>query len=166
MSTPSPDTPRAYGLSRNTRSSTRHDNDDEDGPSAAAAPAADPPKEKKTHPALAERLFSCLIDLLFCCGFTLPAKIQVDHYKINYIIWSVQELAAMNYALILFPGRRVLGLPSILVLVMPMMETRLKFCVSFLSSCLVKSTHPLQGSSHALPNTRSILFKGLRGEMF
>ena len=40
-----------------------------------------------TFPSIAERLFSCLIDLLFCCGFTLPAKLQVDHYKINYVIW-------------------------------------------------------------------------------
>jgi hypothetical protein len=45
------------------------------------------PKQKKKLPSLAERLFSCLIDLLFCCGFTLPTKIQVDHYKINYVIW-------------------------------------------------------------------------------
>jgi hypothetical protein len=40
-----------------------------------------------TLPSIAERLFSCLVDLLFCCGFTLPAKLQVDHYKINYAIW-------------------------------------------------------------------------------
>jgi hypothetical protein len=45
------------------------------------------PKTAKTFPSMAERLFSCLIDLLFCCGFTLPTKIQVDHYKINYTIW-------------------------------------------------------------------------------
>ncbi|VDB97691.1 unnamed protein product [Peniophora sp. CBMAI 1063] len=64
------------------------EDDDEDGPPAAAPSTADAPKDQKTHPALAERLFSCLIDLLFCCGFTLPAKIQVDHYKINYIIWE------------------------------------------------------------------------------
>lgn len=38
-------------------------------------------------PSLGERLFSCIVDLLFCCGFTLPNKIQVDHYKINYVIW-------------------------------------------------------------------------------
>ena len=31
QSTPSPDTPCAYGLLRGTRSSTRHDNDNEDG---------------------------------------------------------------------------------------------------------------------------------------
>jgi hypothetical protein len=46
-------------------------------------------KPKKKLPSLGERLFSCLIDLLFCCGFTIPTKIQVDHYKINYIIWCV-----------------------------------------------------------------------------
>src|SRR5262245_29249972 len=44
------------------------------------------PKEKKYLPSPGERLFSCLVDLLFCCGFTLPSKIQVDHYKINYAI--------------------------------------------------------------------------------
>ncbi|KAI0797781.1 high-temperature-induced dauer-formation protein-domain-containing protein [Abortiporus biennis] len=42
----------------------------------------------RTLPSIAERLFSCLVDLLFCCGFTLPSKIQVDHYKINYTIWE------------------------------------------------------------------------------
>lgn len=41
----------------------------------------------KTLPSVAEKLFTCLVDLLFCCGFTLPTKIQVDHYKINYTIW-------------------------------------------------------------------------------
>ncbi|KAF4576865.1 hypothetical protein EYR36_000537 [Pleurotus pulmonarius] len=45
-------------------------------------------KPKTLLPSLGERLFSCLIDLLFCCGFTLPPKLQVDHYKINYIIWE------------------------------------------------------------------------------
>lgn len=42
---------------------------------------------RKVSPSIAARLFSCLVDLLFCCGFTLPSKIQVDHYKINYTIW-------------------------------------------------------------------------------
>jgi len=45
------------------------------------------PKQTKKLPSLGERLFSCIIDLLFCCGFTLPTKIQVDHHKINYVIW-------------------------------------------------------------------------------
>jgi hypothetical protein len=46
-------------------------------------------REKKPS-SLGERLLSCIIDLLFCCGFTLPSKIQVDHYKINYIIWCAK----------------------------------------------------------------------------
>ena len=46
-----------------------------------------PTKLKKILPSLGERLFGCIIDLLFCCGFTLPTKIQVDHHKINYVIW-------------------------------------------------------------------------------
>ncbi|KAK0503006.1 high-temperature-induced dauer-formation protein-domain-containing protein [Armillaria luteobubalina] len=49
---------------------------------------AGPPKQAKTMPSLGEKLFSCIIDLLFCCGFTLPTKIQVDHHKINYVIWE------------------------------------------------------------------------------
>ncbi len=48
--------------------------------------------ERKASPTLAERLISCAIDLLFCCGFTLPSKIQIDHHKINYIIWYVNFL--------------------------------------------------------------------------
>lgn len=68
------------------------DEDEDTGETAAPAPSSSQaPAQKssqvKTAPSLAERLFSCLIDLLFCCGFTLPSKLQVDHYKINYIIW-------------------------------------------------------------------------------
>lgn len=47
---------------------------------------------KKQLPSLGERLFSCIFDLLFCCGFTLPTQIQVDHHKINYVIWSVADI--------------------------------------------------------------------------
>ncbi|GBE82466.1 hypothetical protein SCP_0408500 [Sparassis crispa] len=57
-----------------------------EGPSNQATTADT--KGKLTLPSLAERLFSCLIDLLFCCGFSLPTKLQVDHYKINYVIWE------------------------------------------------------------------------------
>ncbi|KAI0050002.1 hypothetical protein FA95DRAFT_1537035 [Auriscalpium vulgare] len=64
------------------------DEDDGAGPEAAGTAPKPRPKEVKTGPSLAERLFSCLVDLLFCCGFTLPSKLQVDHYKINYIIWE------------------------------------------------------------------------------
>jgi hypothetical protein len=38
-------------------------------------------------PSLADRLFSAAIDLLFCCGFTLPSKVQINHHKIQYVIW-------------------------------------------------------------------------------
>ncbi|KAJ7694128.1 high-temperature-induced dauer-formation protein-domain-containing protein [Mycena rosella] len=63
------------------------DDDDSDGEAKdSAAPVK--PKERKQLPSLGERLFSSIIDLLFCCGFTLPTKIQVDHYKINYVIWE------------------------------------------------------------------------------
>ncbi|KAI9064204.1 hypothetical protein FKP32DRAFT_1757516 [Trametes sanguinea] len=70
--------------------------EDEDGHRAPKPPprqqesakAKEPEKPKETLPSIAERLFSCLIDLMFCCGFTLPTKIQVDHYKINYVIWE------------------------------------------------------------------------------
>jgi hypothetical protein len=65
----------------------------ESGGASASASAAGPspqipPKQATTTlPSVAERLFGCLVDLLFCCGFTIPAKLQVDHYKISYVIW-------------------------------------------------------------------------------
>jgi len=50
------------------------------------------PKPKtKWLPSLGERLLTSITDLLFCCGFTLPKTIQVDHHKINYVIWYVIE---------------------------------------------------------------------------
>lgn len=69
------------------------EDDDEDSeeegaePSARAAPKPKETMAKKAMPSLAERLLSCLMDLLFCCGFTIPLKVQVDHYKINHVIW-------------------------------------------------------------------------------
>jgi hypothetical protein len=69
------------------------EDEDEDSDEEGAEPptrATTKPKEtkaKKTVPSLAERLLSCLIDLLFCCGFTIPLKVQVDHHKINHVIW-------------------------------------------------------------------------------
>lgn len=60
----------------------------EDDPEASNLPKhATSTENKQRLLPLGERLFNCLIDLLFCCGFTLPTKIQVDHYKINYFIW-------------------------------------------------------------------------------
>ncbi|KAG6849590.1 hypothetical protein H0H93_007175 [Arthromyces matolae] len=47
-----------------------------------------PQKPKQKLPSLAEKLFRTIMDLLFCCGFTLPTSIQVDHHKINYVIWE------------------------------------------------------------------------------
>ncbi|KAK7693228.1 hypothetical protein QCA50_002794 [Cerrena zonata] len=71
------------------------DDDDDEEPSAAGSSSharpsgsSSGPKSTKSLPAVAEKLFTCLVDLLFCCGFTLPTKIQVDHYKINYTIWE------------------------------------------------------------------------------
>ena len=56
-------------------------------PSTYAAPKPTETKAKKTTPSLAERLLSCLMDLLFCCGFTVPLRVQVNHYKIKHVIW-------------------------------------------------------------------------------
>jgi len=41
----------------------------------------------KALPSLVEQLFNAITDLSFCCGFTLPKSLQVDHHKVNYIIW-------------------------------------------------------------------------------
>ncbi|KAJ7632398.1 high-temperature-induced dauer-formation protein-domain-containing protein [Roridomyces roridus] len=60
--------------------------DEDDSDTETKEPS--PPKAKQQLPSLGERLFSSIIDLLFCCGFTLPSKIQVDHHKINYVIWE------------------------------------------------------------------------------
>ncbi|TBU66059.1 high-temperature-induced dauer-formation protein-domain-containing protein [Dichomitus squalens] len=73
------------------------DDEDEDGEGGGSRAPKTPQRAtshqaqagpKETLPSVAERLFSCLIDLMFCCGFTLPTKIQKDHYKINYVIWE------------------------------------------------------------------------------
>ena len=53
-----------------------------------STPTTATPKTKWL-PSLGERLLTSITDLLFCCGFTLPKTIQVDHHKINYVIWYV-----------------------------------------------------------------------------
>ncbi|KAI9566513.1 high-temperature-induced dauer-formation protein-domain-containing protein [Boletus coccyginus] len=69
--------------------------DDDDGSeigdasrSTSQGSESTPKPENILLPSLGEKLFGCINDLLFCCGFTLPTKIQVDHYKINYVIWE------------------------------------------------------------------------------
>lgn len=75
------------------------DEDDEDEPTSPVPKPSPKPgstTNTKTSPSITARLFSCLVDLLFCCGFTLPTKIQVDHYKINYTIWCVLSLLIIH----------------------------------------------------------------------
>ena len=67
-----------------------------------------PPKaEPKTRwlPSLGERLLTSITDLLFCCGFTLPKTIQVDHHKINYVIWYVIEFKLFAWLIIIPKGK-------------------------------------------------------------
>ena len=65
--------------------------EDEEDAQAKSSNSPAPRKEEKSliiqYPTLSEKLFGYITDLLFCCGFTLPTKIQKDHYKINYVIW-------------------------------------------------------------------------------
>lgn len=64
------------------------EDEEESDHETAEAPQTPITKSKiKLLPSLGERLFNALTDLLFCCGFTLPKDIQVDHHKINYVIW-------------------------------------------------------------------------------
>lgn len=65
------------------------DGDDSDHESRSLPPTPGPTqtKQKRQLPSLGERLLGCIFDLLFCCGFTLSTKLQVDHHKINYVIW-------------------------------------------------------------------------------
>ncbi|KIY67699.1 hypothetical protein CYLTODRAFT_396572 [Cylindrobasidium torrendii FP15055 ss-10] len=61
------------------------DEDESDGESAKPSVASTP---KKTAPSLGEKLFGAIVDLMYCCGFTVPTKLQVDHHKINFTIWE------------------------------------------------------------------------------
>jgi len=63
------------------------EDESESGQSSSLPSQVPKTKRTKTLPSLGEKLFTCINDLLFCCGFSLPTKIQVDHYKINYVIW-------------------------------------------------------------------------------
>lgn len=59
------------------------DGDDSEDSERHSIPVQEGPK----GPSLGEKLLRCLIDLMFCCGFTLPVKCQVGHHKINHMIW-------------------------------------------------------------------------------
>lgn len=75
------------------------DDGSESGEATRSTPqgsGSQPEPDKILLPSLGEKLFSCINDLLFCCGFTLPTKIQVDHYKINYVIWCVRRFASIS----------------------------------------------------------------------
>lgn len=68
--------------------------DDNDTPASPNADSAAGKKDSSSDaaksnllPSLAEELISTTIDLLFCCGFTIPTSVQVGHHKINYLIW-------------------------------------------------------------------------------
>lgn len=64
------------------------DEDEDDGPkSPTTQPNERPTAEAETEPSLGEKLVNVVLDLMFCCGFTIPKKVQVDHHKINYMIW-------------------------------------------------------------------------------
>lgn len=131
------------------------DDDEDDQPAPKPVPKPAPSTKKtKTIPSLSERLFSSLTDLLFCCGFTLPMKIQVDHYKINYVIWYVSSFdiqACAHESL----GKRASDLPSTQVLTKAWNRTKPKFYDSFLSSFLGKYT-PLP--HHYCPSHRYTLY--------
>uniref|UniRef100_A0A8H7Y292 RecA family profile 1 domain-containing protein n=1 Tax=Psilocybe cubensis TaxID=181762 RepID=A0A8H7Y292_PSICU len=65
--------------------------EDEDGSDREEEKVPQTPTKKapkKLLPSLGERLLNAITDLMFCCGFTLPKSIQVDHHKINYVIWE------------------------------------------------------------------------------
>ncbi|KAI5899994.1 uncharacterized protein SCHCODRAFT_02025788 [Schizophyllum commune H4-8] len=64
--------------------------DEEDSDNESASQPRSPQKGRLTKqlPSLAEKLLDALFSLLFCCGFTLPKEIQVDHHKISPMTWE------------------------------------------------------------------------------
>jgi len=63
------------------------DEEPEESPKQSSGTRPTQGGKKKVLPSLVEQLFTSITDLSFCCGFTLPKSLQVDHHKINYIIW-------------------------------------------------------------------------------
>lgn len=76
---------------------------DQEG-NAVKTPTAKP--KTRWLPSLGEKLLTSITDLLFCCGFTLPKTIQVDHHKINYVIWYVIEFKLFAWFTTITKGKR------------------------------------------------------------
>lgn len=138
------------------------DESDEDSAKKQPPSAAPPkPKAKKQLPSIGEKLFNSLIDLMFCCGFTISPKLQVDHHKINYVIWYVRRsvlFVCANFVL----GKRVSAQHQTLPMRRPTIITRQKFSASCSSSYLVRSTsppHPFFPSPRSTPFTLSRRFR-------
>ncbi|KAL1742803.1 high-temperature-induced dauer-formation protein-domain-containing protein [Schizophyllum fasciatum] len=64
------------------------DEEDSDNESASQPHSPQKPRQLRQLPSLAEKLLDALFALLFCCGFTLPKEIQVDHHKISPMTWE------------------------------------------------------------------------------
>lgn len=64
------------------------DEDDSDNESASQPRSPQKGRLFRQLPSLAEKLLDALVSLLFCCGFTLPKEIQVDHHKISPTTWE------------------------------------------------------------------------------
>ena len=80
------------------------EDDESDQEGNTVKPSTTKPKTRWL-PSLGERLLTSITDLLFCCGFTLPKTIQVDHHKINYVIWYVIEFKLFAWFITIPKGK-------------------------------------------------------------
>ena len=89
------------------------EDEDEEEPTTPApqTPSHQRSRSQMLGPSLVERLFSAAIDLLFCCGFTLPRKVQINHHKIQYVIWYGSARSFTMIDADLMSGRRALARP-------------------------------------------------------
>ena len=130
-----------------------------------STPAIVKPKTKWL-PSLGEKLLTSITDLLFCCGFTLPKTIQVDHHKINYVIWYVIEFKIFVWFITAPKGKRALDRLQTLATTAFSTVTGLKFS-AFCSSSFRSRYTPLQVlylPSH--PFSPSMSFKKFLDAMF
>ncbi|KIY51124.1 hypothetical protein FISHEDRAFT_38523 [Fistulina hepatica ATCC 64428] len=89
----------------------------------------------QTLPSLAEKLFSSLLDLLFCCGFTLPTTIQVDHHKINYTIWESGVGASADHTTNTNDAALVRNRTEVLRLLLVLLSRQIYVAPSVLFTC-------------------------------